>query len=74
MTKLEKLLSQYAAYHLDRKNVLTHFIGIPLIVFAIICLTAKVGFVVAGFPVTLALLLIVVSVIYYLSLEVDQEI
>ncbi len=69
MTKLEKLLSQYAAYHLDRKNVLTHFIGIPLIVFAIICLTAKVGFVVAGFPVTLALLLIVVSVIYYLSLD-----
>ncbi|MBP8064050.1 MAG: DUF962 domain-containing protein [Acinetobacter sp.] len=69
MTKLEKLLSQYAAYHLDRKNVLTHFIGIPLIVFAIICLTAKVGFVVAGFPVTLALLIMVASVIYYLSLD-----
>lgn len=24
MSKLETLLSQYAAYHLDHKNVLTH--------------------------------------------------
>ena len=69
MTKLEKLLSQYAAYHLDRKNVVTHFIGIPLIVFSILCFTAKAGFVVAGFPITLALVLIVASVIYYLSLD-----
>ena len=38
MTKLEQLLSQYAAYHLDHKNVVTHFIGIPMIVFSIICL------------------------------------
>ena len=31
MSKLEKLLSQYAAYHLDHKNIVTHFVGIPLI-------------------------------------------
>lgn len=70
MTRLEKLLSQYAAYHLDRKNVFTHFIGIPLIVFSILCLTAKAGFVVGGVSITLALLLIIASVIYYLSLDV----
>ncbi|MDN5541554.1 MAG: DUF962 domain-containing protein, partial [Acinetobacter sp.] len=35
MSKLEKLLSQYAAYHLDHKNIVTHFVGIPLIVFSI---------------------------------------
>ena len=69
MTRLEKLLSQYAAYHLDRKNVITHFIGIPLIVFSILCLTAKASFVVADMPITLALILIVASVIYYLSLD-----
>lgn len=69
MTKLEQLLSQYAAYHLDHKNVITHFIGIPLIVFSIMCLTARAGIVVAGFDVTLALVLIVASVIYYLSLD-----
>lgn len=33
MTNLERLLSQYAAYHLDRNNIVTHFVGIPLIVF-----------------------------------------
>lgn len=33
MTNLERLLSQYAAYHLDQKNIVTHFVGIPLIVF-----------------------------------------
>ncbi|MBO6152332.1 MAG: DUF962 domain-containing protein, partial [Acinetobacter sp.] len=43
MTKLERLLSQYAAYHLDHKNILTHFVGIPLIVFSILCLTARAG-------------------------------
>lgn len=69
MTQLEKLLSQYAAYHLDRRNVVTHFIGIPLIVFSILCLSAKVGFIAFGYPVTLALVLIVLSVIYYLSLD-----
>ena len=43
MSKLEKLLSQYAAYHLDHKNIVTHFVGIPLIVFSIMCLTARAG-------------------------------
>lgn len=69
MRRLEKLLSQYAAYHLDRKNVWTHFIGIPLIVFAILCFTAKAEWIIADVHVTLALLLIIVSVIYYLTLD-----
>lgn len=69
MTRLEKLLSQYAAYHLDRRNVMTHFIGIPLIVFSILCLTAKAGLIVSSYPITLALCIIVLSVIYYLSLD-----
>ena len=69
MSKLERLLSQYAAYHLDRKNVLTHFMGIPLIVFSIMCLTARAGLMISGFELTLALLLIIASVIYYLSLD-----
>ena len=58
MSKLEKLLSQYAAYHLDRKNVITHFIGIPMIVFSIICLTARAEFTVVNYSVTLALIIL----------------
>lgn len=69
MSKLETLLSQYAAYHLDHKNVLTHFVGIPLIVFSIMCLTARAGITVAGFEITLALVLIIASVVYYLRLD-----
>src|SRR5512135_2350969 len=35
------LMVQYAAYHRDRRNIATHFIGIPLIVFAIGVLLAR---------------------------------
>lgn len=69
MTKLEKLLSQYAAYHLDHKNIVTHFIGIPLIVFSLICLTARAGINISGFELTLAMVILSASVIYYLSLD-----
>lgn len=69
MTKLELLLSQYASYHLDQKNIVTHFIGIPLIVFSVMCLTARAGFMISGFEITLALVLLVLSIIYYLSLD-----
>ncbi|MGE8653926.1 MAG: DUF962 domain-containing protein [Acinetobacter gandensis] len=69
MSKLETLLSQYAAYHLDHKNVLTHFVGIPLIVFSIMCLTARLGITVVGFEITIALVLIIASVVYYLRLD-----
>lgn len=69
MTKLEQLLSQYAAYHLDQKNIYTHFIGIPLIVFSIICLTARAGVIISGVELTLALGLLLASTLYYLSLD-----
>ena len=69
MTKLEQLLSQYAAYHLDHKNILTHFVGIPLIVFAILCLTARAGLMLLGMELTLALVIIVVTSLYYFSLD-----
>jgi uncharacterized membrane protein YGL010W len=35
------LLVQYAHYHRDRRNIATHFVGIPLIVFAIGVLLAR---------------------------------
>ena len=69
MSNLEQKLSQYAAYHLNHQNILTHFVGIPLIVFSIMCLTARAGLMISGFELTLALLLIIASVIYYLSLD-----
>lgn len=69
MSNLEQKLSQYAAYHLNHQNILTHFIGIPLIVFSILCLTARAGIDIGNFKVTLAMVLIAVSTIYYLFLD-----
>jgi len=69
MSNLEQKLSQYAAYHLNHQNILTHFIGIPLIVFSILCLTAKAGIDIGNFKVTLAMVLIVASTVYYLFLD-----
>lgn len=69
MSNLEQKLSQYAAYHLNHQNILTHFVGIPLIVFSILCLTARVGMDINSFKLTLAIVLIVISSIYYLFLD-----
>ncbi len=69
MSNLEQQLSKYAAYHLNHKNILTHFIGIPLIVFSILCLTARAGIDIGSYKLTLAIVLIVASTIYYLLLD-----
>ncbi|MBP6318037.1 MAG: DUF962 domain-containing protein, partial [Rubrivivax sp.] len=29
------LLADYAAYHRDRRNIATHFVGVPMIVFGV---------------------------------------
>ena len=34
MRAATELLTQYAAYHRDRRNIATHFVGVPMIVFA----------------------------------------
>ncbi|WP_336961392.1 DUF962 domain-containing protein [Acinetobacter pittii] len=69
MSNLEQQLSKYAAYHLNHKNILTHFIGIPFIVFSILCLTARAGVDIGSFKLTLAIVLIVASTIYYFILD-----
>jgi uncharacterized membrane protein YGL010W len=41
MRNATELMIQYAGYHRDQRNIATHFIGIPLIVFAIGILAAR---------------------------------
>ena len=43
MKTLTDHLAQYAAYHRDRRNIATHFIGIPLIVVAVAVLLSRPG-------------------------------
>jgi len=66
---LETNLTQYAAYHRDRRNIATHFVGVPLIVFAIVLALATVAFPVANVSVTLAAVVSVVACLYYASLD-----
>ena len=41
MRTLTQQLTQYAAYHRDRRNIATHFIGIPLLLISCYGLLAK---------------------------------
>ena len=41
MKTLTDQLAQYAAYHRDRRNIATHFIGIPMIVLAVQVLLSR---------------------------------
>jgi uncharacterized membrane protein YGL010W len=61
------LLTQYAEYHRDRRNIATHFIGVPLIVFGVCVLLAAVTFVFNGRPVTLGWLTFAVAAAWYLT-------
>ncbi|CAM4119077.1 DUF962 domain-containing protein [Roseateles saccharophilus] len=61
------LMAQYAAYHRDRRNIATHFIGIPLIVFAVSVLFARVEFTVGAAPMNAAIVVWAVTALWYLT-------
>ena len=69
MKSLEENLTQYAAYHRDRRNILTHFVGVPMIVFAIVLALATVSLPLGSFVITLAAILSIASVAYWLALD-----
>ena len=61
------LMAQYAAYHRDRRNIATHFVGIPLIVFAISALLARAEFHVGATPMNAAIVLWGITALWYLT-------
>jgi uncharacterized membrane protein YGL010W len=64
-------LTQYAAYHRDKRNIVTHFIGIPLIVLGVVVLLCRVMFAqVGGVTISLGLVLAILTSLYYLKLDV----
>jgi uncharacterized membrane protein YGL010W len=66
---LEENLTQYAAYHRDRRNILTHFAGVPMIVFAIVLALATASVPVGGIAVTLAAVVSIAAVVYWTLLD-----
>ncbi|MDO9202044.1 MAG: DUF962 domain-containing protein, partial [Hydrogenophaga sp.] len=52
MDNATRQLVQYAHYHRDPRNIATHYIGIPLIVFAVAALLARVRLETAGLVIS----------------------
>jgi uncharacterized membrane protein YGL010W len=69
MTSIEQNLTQYAAYHRDRRNIATHFVGVPMIVFSIVLALAVVEIPAGPIVLTLAALTSIAACAYYLRLD-----
>ena len=71
MKRIDALLTDYAAYHQTRGNVICHFVGIPLIMFGIFSMLQQVHFgSVAGISLTAAEVLVLLVSVYYFTLDV----
>lgn len=69
MKTLVEHLSQYAAYHRDRRNIATHFVGIPMIVAAVSLLLSR-PVLAEGMPwATPAAIASLLATLYYLRLD-----
>lgn len=76
MKPFTEQLAQYASYHRDRRNILTHFVGIPMIVLSVSTLLARpaLGQLALGgmgpVDLTPSLLLSLLAAVFYLRLDV----
>jgi len=61
------LLSQYAEYHRDRRNIATHFVGVPMIVFAVAVLLTRPVFELGGWALTPAWLVFALTAAWWLT-------
>lgn len=69
MKTLTDHLTQYAAYHQDGRNVVTHFVGIPMIVVAVATLLSRPQWMVGDMAVSLAVVGALLSSLFYLRLD-----
>jgi uncharacterized membrane protein YGL010W len=61
------LLVQYATYHRDRRNIVTHMVGVPLIVFGVGVLLARLHITVPTLDLTAAWIAFCLAAAWYLS-------
>jgi len=72
MTTPNRLLSQlasYATYHRDSRNIATHFVGVPMIVFAVTSLLSRPGFELFGLHLSPVWFVALAACVFYLRLE-----
>ena len=71
MKSLLTQLSTYALYHRDKRNIYTHFVGIPMIVYALIILLSKPTVNMDVLTLNPALILVAIVCVYYLFLSLS---
>ena len=78
MKSIEEQLARYKSVHLNKKNIQTHFVGVPLIVFAVTLMLSTVAFEInledlfglqLTLNFTLAMAIFTVVALYYLALH-----
>jgi uncharacterized membrane protein YGL010W len=69
MRSLTDHLSNYADYHRDRRNIATHFFGIPVIVLAVAALLSRPVIDIGGFPLSPAIGAIAATCVFYFRLD-----
>lgn len=69
MSPLVQQLAQYAAYHRDRRNIATHLLGVPLIVFAVTLLLSRPALVLGGWTLSPAVAAALATTLFYLRLD-----
>jgi len=67
MRTATELLAQYAEYHRDRRNIVSHFVGVPMIVFGVGVLLARPTLATGGLALTPAWLLFAFVAAWYLT-------
>lgn len=69
MRTLEERITQYAAYHRDRRNIATHFVGVPMIVFSILLALTVWSAPLGSVRLSAAVVVAVIASIYYFKLD-----
>ena len=71
MTPFVQHLIKYAAYHRDKRNIATHYVGIPMIVAAVVILLSRPAFMhVDGVAISPALVAVLIAAFFYLKLDI----
>lgn len=67
MRNATDLMAQYALYHRDRRNIVSHFVGVPMIVFGVFVLLDRSAVAVGGVALTLAIVTYTLAAAWYLT-------
>lgn len=70
MKTLTEQLAQYAEYHRHPRNIVTHFVGIPMIVVAIAVLLSRPIFAIDNFTLSPAVLATIAALVFYFLLDI----